>query len=65
MDMSWKNIVADFKQESRRQEDFTNSFWRQLLVVIVSIIIIQLVGPYVINMTAVHGTSTLASEVAR
>ena len=43
-----RSFVHDFREEAVRQRDFTNSFWRQLAVIIVSIVIIQLVGPYVI-----------------
>lgn len=49
----WKELVTDFKHEATRQQTFTNSFWRQLLVIIVSIIIIQWAGPLVIKMTEV------------
>jgi hypothetical protein len=52
---TWKAFRSDFTHEAKRQQEFTNSFWRQLLVIVVSIIVIQLVGPYVINLTAVHG----------
>ena len=41
-------FVNDFRDEAVRQRDFTNSFWRQLAVILVSIMIIQLVGPYVV-----------------
>ncbi|MEA1909668.1 MAG: hypothetical protein U9M89_01415 [Patescibacteria group bacterium] len=41
-------FIKEFKEEAVRQRDFTNSFWRQLAVIVVSIVIIQLVGPYVI-----------------
>lgn len=43
-----QKFVHDFKEEATRQRDFTNSFWRQLAVIIVSIAIIQVIGPYVI-----------------
>jgi len=43
-----KKFIKDFKQEAIRQKDFTNSFWRQLAVILVSIGIIQAVGPYVV-----------------
>mgnify|MGYP001564361889 FL=1 len=43
-----QKFVSDFKEEATRQRDFTNSFWRQLAVIIVSIAIIQVIGPYVI-----------------
>jgi hypothetical protein len=41
-------FIQEFRAEAVRQRDFTNSFWRQLAVIVVSIVIIQLVGPYVI-----------------
>jgi len=47
MIMSQK-FIQDFKEEAGRQRDFTNSFWRQLAVIVISIAIIQIVGPYVI-----------------
>lgn len=43
-----RKFILDFKAEAVRQRDFTNSFWRQLAVIGVSIAIIQFVGPYVI-----------------
>jgi len=43
-----QRFIKIFKEEATRQRDFTNSFWRQLAVIIVSIAIIQVVGPYVI-----------------
>jgi hypothetical protein len=43
-----QGFIKEFREEAIRQRDFTNSFWRQLAVIIVSIVIIQLVGPYVI-----------------
>jgi len=46
--MSTPEFFKEFKEEAVRQRDFTNSFWRQLAVIIVSIVIIQLVGPYII-----------------
>lgn len=46
--MSGQKFIQVFKEEATRQRDFTNSFWRQLAVIIVSIAIIQIVGPYVI-----------------
>jgi len=41
-------FIAEFRDEAVRQRDFTNSFWRQLAVILVSIMIIQWVGPYVV-----------------
>lgn len=41
-------FVDSFQDEATRQRDFTNSFWRQLAVILVSIMIIQAVGPYVV-----------------
>ncbi|MFA5966959.1 MAG: hypothetical protein WC805_00365 [Patescibacteria group bacterium] len=46
--MVTQGFIQEFKQEALRQRDFTNSFWRQLAVIIVSIVIIQIVGPYII-----------------
>jgi len=43
-----QRFIQDFKTEAIRQRDFTNSFRRQLAVIIISIVIIQIVGPYVI-----------------
>jgi len=43
-----QGFIKEFREEAIRQRDFTNSFWRQLAVIIISIVIIQLVGPYVI-----------------
>ena len=43
-----QKFIQNFREEATRQRDFTNSFWRQLAVIIVSIVIIQIVGPYVI-----------------
>jgi hypothetical protein len=41
-------FVESFRDEAVRQRDFTNSFWRQLAVILISILIIQAVGPYVV-----------------
>lgn len=41
-------FVRLFKEEAVRQRDFTDSFWRQLAVILISIVIIQAVGPYVV-----------------
>lgn len=41
-------FVESFRDEAVRQRDFTNSFWRQLAVILISIFIIQAVGPYVV-----------------
>jgi len=43
-----QRFIHAFREEATRQRDFTNSFWRQLAVIIISIVIIQIVGPYVI-----------------
>ncbi|MFH0905184.1 MAG: hypothetical protein V1826_00470 [bacterium] len=43
-----KNFVRAFKAEAKRQETFTNSFWRQLAVILVSIVIINFLGPQLI-----------------
>lgn len=41
-------FVDNFRDEAVRQRDFTNSFWRQLAVILVSIVIIQALGPFVV-----------------
>ncbi len=41
-------FVRAFKAEAKRQENFTNSFWRQLAVILVAIGIINVVGPKII-----------------
>lgn len=43
-----EEFVRAFKAEAKRQENFTNSFWRQLAVILVAIGIIQTVGPKII-----------------
>ena len=55
-----EKFIKDFREEAVRQRDFTNSFWRQLAVIVVSIVIIQLVGPYVIFW----GTNIAANQTA-
>ncbi|MFA5270646.1 MAG: hypothetical protein WC400_03525 [Patescibacteria group bacterium] len=42
------SFVDNFRDEAVRQRDFTNSFWRQLAVILVSIMIIQWLGPFVV-----------------
>ena len=54
-----KKFIKDFKTEAVRQRDFTNSFWRQLAVILVSIGIIQVVGPYVV----LWGTNLVARPI--
>lgn len=54
-----KKFIKNFKQEAIRQKDFTNSFWRQLAVILVSIGIIQVVGPYVV----LWGTNLVARPI--
>lgn len=54
-----KEFVRMFREESWRQRDFTNSFWRQLAVILVSIVIIQAVGPYVV----LWGTNLVAKPL--
>ena len=54
-----KKFIKNFKQEATRQRDFTNSFWRQLAVILVSIGIIQAVGPYVV----LWGTNLVARPI--
>ena len=55
-----REFVEAFKTEARRQEVFTNSFWRQLAVILVAIAIINWVGPKIIlygtNITANWGS---------
>jgi len=41
-------IVNSFRAEAKRQEDFTNSFARQLAVILVAIILINWLGPKII-----------------
>ena len=41
-------FVRSFREEAVRQRDFTDSFWRQLAVILVSVMIIQIAGPYVV-----------------
>jgi len=48
-----KEFVKAFKAEAKRQEDFTNSFWRQLAVILVSIVLINIFGPMIIALTEV------------
>ena len=52
-----KEFVHAFKLEARRQEGFTNSFWRQLAVILVAIAIINIVGPKII----LYGTNITAN----
>lgn len=51
-----EHFIDAFKTEAKRQEPFTNSFWRQLAVILVAILIINIVGPWIIfygtNITA-------------
>ncbi len=54
-----REFVVAFKAEAKRQEQFTNSFWRQLAVILVAILIINIIGPWIIfygtNITAHWG----------
>lgn len=52
-------FIKSFKKEAIKQKDFTNSFWRQLVVILVSIGIIQAVGPYVV----LWGTNLVARPI--
>lgn len=54
-----KQFIKLFREEAIRQKDFTDSFWRQLAVILVSIIIIQAVGPYVV----LWGTNLVAKPI--
>ncbi|MFH0912485.1 MAG: hypothetical protein V1807_02405 [Patescibacteria group bacterium] len=54
-----QKFIQNFREEATRQRDFTNSFWRQLAVIIVSIVIIQIVGPYIIFW----GTNIAANQI--
>lgn len=51
-----KEFVDSFKAEAKRQETFTNSFSRQLAVILVSIVLIQILAPTILfyntNITA-------------
>lgn len=58
-DKMGKEFVKMFREEAWRQRDFTNSFWRQLAVILVSIVIIQAVGPYVV----LWGTNLVAKPL--
>jgi len=48
MEIFDEQFVKSFKAEAKRQEDFTNSFWRQLAVILVSIVLINIFGPQII-----------------
>lgn len=43
-----KEFVETFKTEAKRQENFTNSFSRQLAVILVSIVLIHYLAPMII-----------------
>lgn len=43
-----EEFVRAFKAEAKRQENFTNSFWRQLAVILVAIAVINVVGPKIV-----------------
>lgn len=43
-----KEFVESFKAEAKRQEAFTNSFSRQLAVILVAIVIINILAPKII-----------------
>jgi len=53
------SFVDNFRDEAVRQRDFTNSFWRQLAVILVSIMIIQWLGPFVV----LWGTNLVAQPL--
>ena len=44
-----------FKAEASRQSDFTNSFVRQLAVILVAIVLINWLGPIIIPLTQKAG----------
>lgn len=54
-----RKFIRVFKEEAKRQVDFTNSFWRQLAVILIAIVIIQMVGPYVV----LWGTNLVAQPI--
>jgi hypothetical protein len=54
-----RKFIQSFKEEAAKQKDFTDSFWRQLAVILVSIVIIQVVGPYVV----LWGTNLVAKPL--
>lgn len=43
-----KEFVEAFRAEAKRQEVFTNSFSRQLAVILVSIILINILAPKIL-----------------
>ena len=43
-----REFVTAFKAEAKRQESFTNSFGRQLAVILVAIVIINILAPKII-----------------
>ena len=43
-----QEFVEAFKAESKRQETFTNSFIRQLAVILVAIVCIELLAPKIL-----------------
>lgn len=59
-------FVRAFKAEAKRQENFTNSFWRQLAVILIAIGIINLVGPKIFfwgtNISADWNLSSLTNN---
>ncbi len=48
MQMLSKEFVETFKTEAKRQETFTNSFGRQLAVILVAIVLINFLAPKII-----------------
>jgi len=48
MQIMSKEFVEAFKAEAKRQEGFTNSFSRQLAVILVSIVFIELFAPKIV-----------------
>ena len=55
--MTHREFAEAFRAESKRQERFTNSFWRQLIVILISLAIIQWVGPKIIFYGTNIGTN--------
>jgi hypothetical protein len=50
-------LVQTFRTEAKRQEEFTNSFARQLAVILLAIILINWLGPKIIfwETNIIHG----------
>lgn len=57
MQIVTKEFMDAFRAEAKRQEGFTNSFSRQLAVILVSIVLIQYIAPKIL----LYGTNISAS----